>query len=313
MTSIGPHIDSARSKLIGPLLKEKPPCLDQARQRRITGVNDRAAGTVRVTAACLFTNHIIAPALPSLLTTNPHLRVELVADGRDISLTNREADVAIRLAPPETESRSIIKRVGQLSYGVYTSGAHANARMPWIAYDDRLSDLPQAQWIAEMMARDDAEKPQVLINDAETLLRCVKLGLGKSVLPTMVGDKEPDLVRIERDAPPMSRQIWLMVHPELRELTRIRAVMDGWRSCPPAFDPARRLLPSILRDGVAEMRLRALREPVASTWQQSRVNTRHGEDRDLSRDPGRSGGPLHRPANRRHRATHRRLEHVRPQ
>jgi hypothetical protein len=29
------HIGSARSKLIGPLFNEKPPCLDQARQRRI--------------------------------------------------------------------------------------------------------------------------------------------------------------------------------------------------------------------------------------------------------------------------------------
>jgi DNA-binding transcriptional LysR family regulator len=198
----------------------------QAAESKLTGVNERAAGTVRVTAACLFTNHIIAPALPSLLEANPHLRVELVADGRDLSLTNREADVAIRLARPETETRSIIKRVGRLSYGVYKSAAHANAPMPWIAYDERLRDLPQARWIAERMVQDEADQPQVLINDAETLLRCVKLGLGKSVLPITVGDKEPDLVRIERDASPMSREIWLMVHPELRKLTRIRAVMD---------------------------------------------------------------------------------------
>src|SRR5690606_24134504 len=120
----------------------------------------------------------------------------------------------------------IIRRIGRLSYGVYTSVTRANARVPWIAYDNRLSDLPQARWIAERMARDNADKPQVLINDAETLLRCVKLGLGKSVLPTTVGDNEPDLVRIEPEAPPMSREIWLMVHPELRHLTRIRAVLD---------------------------------------------------------------------------------------
>jgi DNA-binding transcriptional LysR family regulator len=198
----------------------------QAAEGRLTGVNDRAAGTVRVTAACLFTNHIIAPELPSLLEANPHLRIELVADGRDLSLINRDADIAIRLARPETESRSIVKRVGQLSYGVYVSSAHAAAQMPWIAYDDRLSDLPQARWISEKMARDNASKPQVFINDAETLLRCVKLGIGKSVLPTTVGDKDADLMRIERDAPPMTREIWLMVHPELRELTRIRVVMD---------------------------------------------------------------------------------------
>jgi DNA-binding transcriptional LysR family regulator len=202
----------------------------QAAEGRVAGVDDRAAGTVRVTAACLFTNHIIAPGLPRLLRDNPHLRVELVADGRDLSLINREADVAVRLARPETETRSIAKRVGTLGYGVYVAAAQADTPSPWIAYDDRLSDLPQAKWIREKMARDDAEPPQVLINDAETLLRCIKLGLGRSVLPIVVGDGDPDLVRIERDAPPMSREIWLMVHPELRDLTRIRIVMDwlGW-------------------------------------------------------------------------------------
>jgi DNA-binding transcriptional LysR family regulator len=198
----------------------------QAAESGLSGVNDRAAGTVRVTAACLFTNHIIAPALPPLLEDNPHLRIELVADGRDLSLINREADVAIRLARPETEFRSIAKRIGKLSYGAYISAAHEHGQLPWIAYDDRLSDLPQARWISEQMARDNADKSQVMINDAETLLRCLKLGLGKSVLPTIVGDKEPDLVRVERGVPPMTREIWLMVHPELRELTRIRVVMD---------------------------------------------------------------------------------------
>src|SRR5215472_7688035 len=33
----------------------------QAAENGLSGVNGRAAGTVRVTAACLFTNHIMAP------------------------------------------------------------------------------------------------------------------------------------------------------------------------------------------------------------------------------------------------------------
>jgi DNA-binding transcriptional LysR family regulator len=198
----------------------------QAAESRLTGLDNRAAGTVRVTAACLFTNHILVPALPRILNANPHLRIELVADGRDLSLTNREADVAVRLARPETESRSVVKRVGRLSYGIYAASAERAQSLPWIAYDERLSDLPQARWIADEIARDQADKPQLLINDAETLLRCVKLGLGKSMLPRAVGDTEPGLVRVERDAPPMMREVWLMVHPELRDLTRIRVVMD---------------------------------------------------------------------------------------
>ena len=181
---------------------------------------------MRVTAACLYTNHVLVPALPRLLERHPHLRIELVADGRDLSLTNREADIAIRLFRPDRETRAICKRVGMLDYAVYGARSRPDPAQPWIAYDDRLADLPQARWIAEEIAGDYAETPKVLINDAETLLGCVRLGLGKSLLPRSVGDAEPDLVRLGTGSKPMAREIWLMVHPELRDLTRIRVVMD---------------------------------------------------------------------------------------
>lgn len=198
----------------------------QATEGRLAGINDRAAGSVRVTAACLFTNHILVPALPRLLNKHPLLRVELVADGRDLSLTNREADVAVRLARPESDSRAIAKRVGKLSYAVYASTSQADEALPWIAYDDRLRDLPQAKWIADEMARDGTAKPQLLINDAETLLKCLVLGLGKSLLPVEVGDRTRGLARVSDGSKPMAREIWLLVHPELRDLTRVKAVMN---------------------------------------------------------------------------------------
>lgn len=198
----------------------------QAAEGSLNGTNHRAAGNVRVTAACLYTNHILVPALPDILTRHPQLRIELVADGRDLSLTNREADIAIRLTRPDGETRSIVKRIGMLSYAVYCAQDQRSASVPWIAYDDRLADLPQARWIADEIARDQAEKPQLLINDAETLLKCVKHGLGKSLLPCAVGDREADLFRLSEGSKPMAREIWLMVHPELRDLTRIRVVMD---------------------------------------------------------------------------------------
>jgi hypothetical protein len=34
-------------------------------------------------------------------------------------------------------------------------------------------------------------------------------------------------VRLGEGSKPMAREIWLMVHPELRDLTRVKAVM-GW-------------------------------------------------------------------------------------
>jgi DNA-binding transcriptional LysR family regulator len=197
-----------------------------ATQGAVSGTNNRAAGSVRVTAACLYTNHVLVPNLSKLLPDNPDLRIELVADGRDLSLIDREADVAIRLMRPDTASRAIVKHIGTMSYGIYAAASHATRALPWIAYDERLADLPQARWITEQAARDGAGTPQLLINDAETLLYCLHQGFGKSVLPVDVGDHQPGLVRLDDGAKKMSREVWLMVHPELRKLTRIRIVMN---------------------------------------------------------------------------------------
>lgn len=198
----------------------------QAAQGAITGADERAAGTVRVTSVPIVANRILAPALADILDKHPGLRIELIAEPRDLSLTKREADIALRLARPQKEIRAIARRIGRLAYAVYGPALHAGNPLPWITYEDRMNDLPQSRWIAETIARDCASEPRVLVNDAETLLRCVAAGLGKSLLPVAVGEQEPDLVRIGESPQSLSRELWLMVHPDLRDLTRIRVVMD---------------------------------------------------------------------------------------
>jgi DNA-binding transcriptional LysR family regulator len=198
----------------------------QAAQGSISGADERAAGVVRVTSVPIVVNRILAPSLPRLLAEHPHLRIELTADSRDLSLTKREADIALRLARPRNEVRAIARRIGRLDYAVYGPARHANETLPWLTYEDSMNDLPQSRWIAEAVAGDRESEPQVLVNDAETLLRCVTAGLGKSLLPVAIGEREPGLVRIGESPKTLSRELWLMVHPDLRDLIRIRVVMD---------------------------------------------------------------------------------------
>ncbi len=201
----------------------------QAAEGTLTGVDDRAAGVVRVSAAHIFTNHVLVPGLPRLLPAHPQLRIELIADGRDLSLIDREADVAVRLSRPDNASRAVVKQVGNLAYAVYAASSLAdgasNARLPWIAYDDRSAELPQARWISEGIEAEQAPRPHLYINDAETLLRCLRLGLGKSVLPRIVGDSDRALACVAPASRPMVREVWVMIHPHLRKLTRIRTVV----------------------------------------------------------------------------------------
>ncbi len=191
----------------------------------LSGADERAAGSVRVTSVPLLVNRVLVPALPPVLAPHPHLGIELIADPRDLSLTKREADIALRLARPQREVRAVARRIGTLDYAVYGPLERRGEPLPWISYADTMSDLPQSRWIAERIARDEVAAPQLLANDAETILQCVKAGAGKSLLPVAIGEREPALVRLENCPPALSRELWLMVHPEMRDLIRIRVVM----------------------------------------------------------------------------------------
>ena len=50
--------------------------------------------------------------------------------------------------------------------------------------------------------------------------------MGLAGLPCLLGDKDPDLVRIHGNVPYYARDVWLVVHRDLRKNPAIRAVMD---------------------------------------------------------------------------------------
>ena len=198
----------------------------QSLEGAVTGTDRAVAGTTRVTSVPILVNRVLVPALPSLLDTHPALHVELVAEPRDLSLTKRQADIALRLARPRDELRSVAKRIGQLDYAVYGAAKARADGLPWITYDEAMADLPQGRWIAERAARDREAVTRVTVNDAETLIQSVRTGLGKSLLPCVIADRDPALTCLSDKPAELSRELWLMVHPDLRELTRIRVVMN---------------------------------------------------------------------------------------
>ena len=151
--------------------------------------------------------------------------MELIAESRVVSLTRREADIALRLARPgeESGSRVIARRIGMLAYAAYAMSSLSAPDLPWLTYEDGMAHLPQARWIAGV-ARKDGYAP-VLVNDAEALLQAVLAGLGRSLLPCIVADPIAGLARVPGDGHAFpARELWLLTHPDLRHLARIAAV-----------------------------------------------------------------------------------------
>jgi DNA-binding transcriptional LysR family regulator len=197
----------------------------------LAGADDMVAGTVRVTSVPIIINHVLVPAAQILLKRHPQLQLELIADARDLSLTRREADLALRLARPKTGgTRVTARRIGTLRYEVYGPAACSAAEaktLPWITYDEAMAHLPQARWIAAA-AGNDGKMASVRMNDAEAVLEAVIAGLGRSLLPCVVADGCSRLTRLgAKGRPPaLNRELWLLAHSEQKTLGRIEAVVD---------------------------------------------------------------------------------------
>jgi DNA-binding transcriptional LysR family regulator len=198
----------------------------------LAGADDVVCGTVRVTSVPIIINRILVPTAPTLLKRHPKLQLELVADARDLSLTRRETDLALRLGRPKIGGTKVTaRRIGALRYEVYAAASCSarEARMlPWVTYDTAMAHLPQARWIAATVARSHETIAAVHVNDAEGLLEAVIAGLGRSLLPCVIADADSRLQKLggKLRGSVLSRELWLLTHSELRTFGRIEAVVE---------------------------------------------------------------------------------------
>jgi DNA-binding transcriptional LysR family regulator len=190
-----------------------------------TRADSLAAGSVRLTSNPLLVNRLLIPAVDELKTSHPMLRLELVAEPRNLSLTKREADLALRTGRPSKEQSVIARRIGHLAFAVYGPKRRTSRSLPWIGLDDGMAHLPNARWMIRAMQEEQAGPPFLIANDLEVILNAIGAGLGKSVLPCAIADRERGVVRLSGETPVLSRELWLLVHPELKHLARIKVVV----------------------------------------------------------------------------------------
>jgi len=189
------------------------------------------AGVVRVTSVPMVVNQILAPNVGPLVERHPHLQLELIPDGRDLSLTSREADLAIRLARPVTGGRQVkIRKLGELSCSVYALRKFSPARaskLPWIIFSDELSHIAPQRWMKKMAASNKNAVLGLRVYDVETALQAALAGLGRTVLPDAIAANDNRLRRATtRGFEPPARELWLLSHSSQSGLRRMNEVTN---------------------------------------------------------------------------------------
>ncbi|WP_248304782.1 LysR family transcriptional regulator [Breoghania sp. L-A4] len=188
-----------------------------------------AAGILRMTTVPTLMNHVIIPAVPAFLRRYPRVELELIGLPADLSMMRREADLAVRLSRPTSDMGALTRSLGQLEYGVYAGarrkGSHAET-LPWITYEKGMAGLPQAKWIAQRASRHGEAIGALRCNDADGLIAALRAGSGKTLLPRIVAANVPDLEELRGHDGLPSRELWLLVHPNLAITKRTRVAID---------------------------------------------------------------------------------------
>lgn len=194
-------------------------------ERMAEGDSGALTGTVRVSAPPAFASFFLVPRLGLLRERHPGIRLELSGNLLAVSLTRREADIAIRMNRPEGASL-VARRLAASGYGLFAARSLAErcaeADLALMGYEENMDHVPQQVWLRDHAAG----RPLALrSSDFGALYHAVRAGLGAAVLPFFLTAGDDSLVCLRRDGVP-ARDIWLMAHEDVRRSPRVRAVME---------------------------------------------------------------------------------------
>jgi DNA-binding transcriptional LysR family regulator len=199
----------------------------------IGGADLALSGTVRIGTPDGFGTLFLAPRTAGFAAQYPDLEIQLIAMPRLLSLSKREADVAVSLAPPK-EGKIVARKLTDYRLGLYASAEYL-ARHPavtspedlhaheMVGYIDDLIFTPELDYLDEV---SKGLRPRLQSSNLVAQMHATLAGAGICILPHFVASLDPRLVPVMPDRVTIVRSFYLIVHSDLKDVARIRATMD---------------------------------------------------------------------------------------
>ena len=192
-----------------------------------------ASGTVKLTLDEIYAVSLLPSILRDLHEAWPAIRIELDPSEEKRDLAAGEADIALRMADRPTGGGLVGRRITTDHWTIYCSRDYAAAH----GVPHRRRDLKGHSFIggggpgvwmyyrAWLEENGLADSVAMQYGTSTGLLAAARAGLGLAVLPSLIADLDPDLVRC-LPPEPKERGLWLLTHERLRHTPRVRVVLD---------------------------------------------------------------------------------------
>jgi len=190
------------------------------------------SGVVRVAAAESAGHAVVLPAMRELHLRHPEIRLYLMTGLARLDIARREADLALRFAPPESGDLRI-RRLTPIGFALYASEDYLARHRPpapgagfaghdAVLFEEGFRGSPAFASLAHSLRNARAA---VRANSMLSLVEAVANGLGVGALTCCLGDADPRLRRVFPDLPVQRVDLWLVVHADVQRTGRIRALI----------------------------------------------------------------------------------------
>jgi len=189
-------------------------------------------GVVRLSAPEGFSNFFFTERLAAFTQQCPAIMLELVTIQQIMSLSRKEADVAVTLDPPKA-GPYFSEKILDYSLHVYGARSYLAANPPVATRDDLLAH-PFIGYIEDMIFNPGLDylgdvhrgiKPAFQSSSIFAQLTATRNGLGLCVLPHFIATRYPELAIVLPQTVELRRSYWLVCHRDLRDVPRIRSVI----------------------------------------------------------------------------------------
>ncbi len=189
---------------------------------KLAGREPLPSGEVRVTTNDSLLVHLLTPIFASFRAACPAVRLDIVLGNSAANLARRDADVAIRAtdSPPPT---LVGRKVARIAWGLYGPAGGAGGEGRWVTLGEAMGNM---KVVRHVLAEAGPDGVGYRVNSVLGLAEAVEAGLGRGYLPCFVGDRRSALVRLGEPDARFATDLWLLTHPELRRVPRVRALLD---------------------------------------------------------------------------------------
>jgi DNA-binding transcriptional LysR family regulator len=207
-------------------------------EAQLTESKDRPKGALKVTTMVSFGATWLAPRINEFIEVFPEIEVHLLLDDRELDLSLRQADVAIRFAPPR-QADLIQRHLMTVHIHAYASASyikkHGIPHEPAdlddhhiITYGDAgRAPVPEADWLLRVGTKGRGKRtPSLVINNVYAIKNAVLSGAGIGALPNVMAYGDDNLVQILPDIESPEFDAYFVYAEEMRASKRIGVFRD---------------------------------------------------------------------------------------